>query len=586
MVAHSGLMEQEDYNPDEKGFEELEDDIDISNTISKGDISVETATEIGSTQKLEYIPLRRELLDLVTDRKVDEIETFIKENIKSVVEMRAPLDKNRTYLHYAVYRGKRDIVELLLSSGCLVEAQDGNGRTALHYAAANKKIQLIQTLIENGADVNCQDKEGRTPIHYASLGGYGEIVFKLVCMGGDPNKLDNYNNCPLDYCCSKLCQDTMRKNFSAINAPGGRTLFNDVQIPSSLFDRKRSILSRINYSVLAANNKKNEAHLLEDVGKAGDISHKDFTIHDILGKGSFGEVYLVEKRDNNKLYAMKVFSKRTVQSQNLTRFIYIEKKIMHSLDSPFMVKLHFAFQTDRKLYLLMDYCKNRDLGYLLKKKGCLSEQVSRIVIAELVLAIEALHARDIIHRDLKPDNILIDDDGHIKVTDFGLAKEGMRKGVMTKTFCGSIAYLPPEIIKKAGHNKMVDWYLVGIILYELLCGKPPYFSKTFPQLSWNILNAKLAFPPGISLNTKKFIKKMINRDPGQRLGAKKGAEEIKKHDFFIGIDWDQIQRKEIALFDPTELHPYKTNNYRQSIIDDAGGMDIAIQNWSFIAEEE
>jgi serine/threonine protein kinase len=565
----------------------LEDDLDL--TLDKTNTSSisATGTEIGGTSpgRPEYQPLRREFLDLVTDRRVEEIDDFVKANPKLKADINATLDKNRTFLHYAVYRGKKEIVDLLLSFGANVEAQDSNGRTPLHYAAANKKIQLIQSLVENGANVNAQDREGRTPIHYAALGGYGEIVFKIICMGGDANKQDYYSNFPLDYCCSKKCQDIMKQNFDAKNAPSGRTWFDKTQIANSLYDRKRTILSRISYAQKALNRQEQVRRLMDDVGKSGEISHKDFIIHDILGKGSFGEVYLVEKRDTEKLYAMKVFSKRTVQSQNLTRFIYIEKKIMHNLDSPFMVKLHYAFQTDRKLYLLMDYCKNRDLGYLLKKKGCLSEQVSRIIIAELVLAIEALHARDIVHRDLKPDNILIDDDGHIKVTDFGLAKEGMKKGVLTKTFCGSIAYLPPEIIKKEGHNKMVDWYLVGIILYELLCGKPPYFSKTFPQLSWNILNAKLAFPQGLSLNTKKFIKKLINRDPGQRLGAKKGAEEIKKHDFFIGIDWDQIQRREIAPFDPAELNPYKTNNYKQSIIDDAGGMDIAVQNWSFIAED-
>lgn len=578
----------EDYDPNAKGYEQLQDETDTDSS-AQSPAKSRTGTSVTQLPLIEAIPLdrniKRELLDYVVDRTVDEIEEFLDKNLKQAGEIKDKLDNDKTYLHYAVYRGKPEIVDLLIKKGCESDARDYKGRSPLHYAVANMKIQLIQILVENGADVNGVTIEGRTALHYAAVGGYGEIVFKLLCMGANPNIADNFGMNPLDYCTDEVCEETIKTTFGGVRAETGRIMFQGRRLANSLYDRRRELLYRA-----AQNSEKRyfaNVNLNDENGGEGQISHQDFIIHDILGKGSFGEVYLVEKRDTGKLYAMKVFSKKSVQAQNLMRFIYIEKKIMHALNHPFMVRLHYAFQTDRKLYLLMDYCKNRDLGYLLKKKGTLTEQVARLVIAELVLAIEALHSKDIVHRDLKPDNILIDDDGHIKVTDFGLAKEGIKKGVLTKTFCGSIAYLPPEIIKKAGHNKMVDWYLVGIILYELVCGKPPYFSKTFAQLSWNILNAKLAFPPGLSLNTKKFIKKIVNRDPGQRLGAKKGAEEIKKHDFFIGIDWDQIARGECPPFDPKEINAYKTQNYRQSIIDEApaGAEIVEMPNWSFVRED-
>ena len=533
-------------------------------------------------------PQARELLDLVTDRKIEELQDYIRSSIKFPSEMCTILDKGRTFLHYAVYRGKPEVVDLLLESGCLTDARDKLGRTPLHYAVANNKIKVIASLNREGADVNSIDSEGRTPLHYAAIGGYREIAFKLVCMGANPNVADIYEMNPLDYASNELTESILSQNGGA-NADNRRLYFEGRKLANGLYDRRRELLARADRA-RRGKKKFENVDLNDSDGTGGDISHKDFIIHDILGKGSFGEVYLVEKRgQKNKLYAMKVFSKRTVQAQNLMRFIYIEKKIMHALNHPFMVKLHYAFQTDRKLYLLMDYCKNRDLGSLLKKRGVLTEQQARIVIAELVLAIEALHSKDIVHRDLKPDNILIDDDGHIKVTDFGLAKEGIRKGVLTKTFCGSIAYLPPEIIKKVGHNKMVDWYLVGVILYELVVGKPPYFSKTFQQLSKNILEAKLAFPKNsLSLNTMKFIKRLMNREPSQRLGAKYGAEEIKKHDFFIGIDWEQIYNREVPPFDPAEIVSYKTNNYRQSIIDEApqGHEVIEMPNWSFVGDPD
>jgi tRNA A-37 threonylcarbamoyl transferase component Bud32 len=587
LKANLGLRNLTDYDPNEKGFEQLQDETDTDSS-GLSPIKSKHGTSLTAIDRIEAVALdrntKRELLDYVTDRRVEEIKEYIETHLKQEGEIRDKLDKDRTYLHYAVYRGKRDIVDLLIESGCEVDARDYNGRSPLHYAVANMKIQLIQVLVENGAEVNGVDNEGKTPLHYAALCGYGEIAFKLLCMGADPNLDDNFGMHPLDYCTDKVCEETIQSTFQGKLSDTGRKVFMGRKLCNSLYDRKRDLLNHV-----AASGERRcfaNVNLNDDNSGEGEISHKDFIIHDILGKGSFGEVYLVEKRDTGRLYAMKVFSKKSVQAQNLMRFIYIEKKIMHALNHPFMVKLHYAFQTDRKLYLLMDYCKNRDLGYLLKKKGTVTEQVARLVIAELVLAIEALHSKDIVHRDLKPDNILIDDNGHIMVTDFGLAKEGIKKGVLTKTFCGSIAYLPPEIIKKSGHNKMVDWYLVGIILYELVCGKPPYFSKTFAQLSWNILNAKLAFPPGLSLNTKKFIKRMVAREPSQRLGVKKGAEEIKRHDFFIGIDWEQIARAECPPFDPKEINAYKTQNYRQSIIDEApaGAEIVEMPNWSFVRE--
>ena len=584
----------DDYNPNEKGFEELMDDSEVDpagdkKTIIKDTVLTDLTDQPDRTENVLPFMMKRELLDLVTDRRIEDIRSFLSTNIKEPSDLSATLDKNRSFLHYAVYRGKKDIVELLITSGCRVNARDNKNRSPLHYAVGNKKIQVISTLKSNGADVNAKDGEGRTPLHYACLGGYAEIAFMLLSMDADPNVMDHFGMCPLDYCSDVMVEKTLKESFGAKHAYNGRSSFGGRLISNSAYDRKRILYSRAYQSNKKLKEAFGAANLGGEEGAAdNNISHRDFLIHDILGKGSFGEVYLVENRDTANLYAMKVFSKKSVQAQNLMRFIYIEKKIMHALSHPFMVRLHFAFQTDRKLYLLMDYCKNRDLGYLLKKKKELSEQTARIVIAELVLAVEALHSQDIIHRDLKPDNILIDDDGHIKVTDFGLAKEGIRKGVLTKTFCGSIAYLPPEIIKKSGHNKMVDWYLVGIILYELLCGKPPYFSKTYAQLSWNILNAALAFPPGLSLNTKKFIKRILHRDPFQRLGAKKGAEEIKRHDFFIGIDWDQIYNREIAPFNPADIRSYTTNNYRQSIIDDApaGAEVVDMPNWSFVAQEQ
>ncbi len=197
----------------------------------------------------------------------------------------------------------------------------------------------------------------------------------------------------------------------------------------------------------------------------------------MLGKGSFGEVYLVQRRTTLKYYAMKVLNKKMVLSQNLTKYVYTEKNVLSYVSHPFIVGLHCAFQTQNKLFLVMDYCPAGDLGHVLQREHKFAEDRARIYLAEVLLAIEELHNREIIYRDLKPDNVVLDADGHAMLTDFGLSKEGIKDNDYTQSFCGSIAYLAPEMLRRCGHGKSVDWYLLGVLLYEMLVGMPPYFDK-------------------------------------------------------------------------------------------------------------
>ena len=206
------------------------------------------------------------------------------------------------------------------------------------------------------------------------------------------------------------------------------------------------------------------------------IGPQSFIAHKLLGKGSFGEVYLVEKINTKKLYAMKVVSKTTIMSQNLIKYVISERKVLSNADHPFIVKLHYAFQTSAKLFLVLDYCPGGDLAIQLRKEKKFTEERAKIYIMEILLALEYLHNKGIIFRDLKPDNVVIDKNGHALLTDFGLSKEGVYDNFGAKSFCGSFAYLAPEMIKKTGHGKPVDWYLLGVLLYEMLVGIPPYYS--------------------------------------------------------------------------------------------------------------
>ena len=192
--------------------------------------------------------------------------------------------------------------------------------------------------------------------------------------------------------------------------------------------------------------------------------------------------------------------------------------------------------------MILDFCPGGDLGRIINRERRFTEDRARIYIAEVLLALKDLHKRDIIYRDLKPDNVVLDDDGHALLTDFGLSKEGVLEvSNGAKSFCGSIAYLAPEMLRRVGHGKSVDYYLLGVLLYEMLVGTPPYFANEKEQLFHNIMNGPLKLPRSISVEAKNLMVTLLNRNPTKRLGAgPDGANEIQRHPFFASINWDDI----------------------------------------------
>jgi serine/threonine protein kinase len=191
--------------------------------------------------------------------------------------------------------------------------------------------------------------------------------------------------------------------------------------------------------------------------------------------------------------------------QNILRYAMTERKILSTVNHPFIVKLRYAFQTHEKLYLVMDYCPGGDLLALIKKFGVLEEHLLRKYMAEIVLAIEALHRAEIIYRDLKPSNIIIDSDGHACLTDFGLSKEA----ALAHSFCGSTAYLAPEMLWRRGHTKVLDWYLLGVVIYECLTGRPPFWDSNKEQLLANIKSGRYKpLGPEFSKEVRDLVEKV------------------------------------------------------------------------------
>ena len=300
-----------------------------------------------------------------------------------------------------------------------------------------------------------------------------------------------------------------------------------------------------------------EASEDSDTNKEEKIGPSNFVCLALLGQGSFGEVYLVQKKDSNDFYAMKVLDKCRIAKQNIFKYVLTERNVLSAMHNPFIVKLNYAFQTSEKLFLLLDYCPGGDLSKQLQIQTRFSEEKAKFYICEIILALGALHKNNIIFRDLKPDNVVIDKEGHALLTDFGLSREVVGQEI-AKSFCGSIAYLAPEMLNRSGHGKAVDWYLLGVLFYELLVGVPPYFTANQEQIFKNIQKAELYIPPFISEKAKNLIKSLLKRNPNERLGSKRDVEEIKENEYFADVDWQKVYERK---YKPPQI--YLKSNHLQ-----------------------
>jgi len=286
--------------------------------------------------------------------------------------------------------------------------------------------------------------------------------------------------------------------------------------------------------------KKSDPVLLDDA--ALGIGFKSFEIMDVLGHGAFGKVFKCRRiGHDDKVYAMKVLKKAFLYRNKHLKYAITECNILKQAEHPFVIKMHYSFQTPDNLYMILDFCPGNDLAYHLNKKQIFEEDEAKFFIAEIILAIEYIHNLDVIYRDLKPENILIDHDGHCRLADFGLAKENIGEKDFAKSFCGSPAYLPPEMLHSKGVSKSADIYQIGAVLYEFLVGFPPYYTENIKELYNSIRSARLQVPNYISKPGKDLLNQLLNKRPEKRITI----EKIKQHDFFKGIDWEKLKRKEI-----------------------------------------
>jgi serum/glucocorticoid-regulated kinase 2 len=291
-----------------------------------------------------------------------------------------------------------------------------------------------------------------------------------------------------------------------------------------------------------------ESNVVDIQGKKQqEVCLDDFDLLCVLGRGSFGKVMKVRKKDTKEIFAMKILSKEMLIKQNMISYTKTEKNILQSVDHPFIVSLKFAFQTEAKLYLVLTYLSGGELFFHLSNEVKFTIDRTRFYAAELVLAIGHLHSMDIIYRDLKPENVVLDSQGHVQVTDFGLAKKEINSENPTSTFCGTPEYLAPEIIRGKGHSKPVDWWSLGILIYEMLVGLPPFYSENMNEMYELILKAPLKFPSFVPSDAQSLLKSLLERDESKRLGSgKDDYKEIQSHAFFASIDWEKLYARKIT----------------------------------------
>jgi len=293
------------------------------------------------------------------------------------------------------------------------------------------------------------------------------------------------------------------------------------------------------------------------------LSANDFELLKVVGKGSFGKVMQVRKKDTNRIYAMKVLNKKDIVERQEIQHTLSERNVLIQATSPFLVGLKFSFQTPEKLYLVLDYMNGGELFYHLQNETAFSEERASFYTAELVLALKHLHRYNIIYRDLKPENILLDSNGHVALTDFGLCKENVSFDDTTNTFCGTAEYLAPEVLTGQGYGKAVDWWSLGILFFEMTTGLPPFYSENTNLMYKKILHNKLLFPPGYSELGQSLVRGLLERDPRRRLGGgPSDAIEVQKHPFFAGMDWERLYKKQYKPpFKPKVESEADTSNF-------------------------
>ncbi|XP_054480264.1 protein kinase C theta type [Anoplopoma fimbria] len=300
----------------------------------------------------------------------------------------------------------------------------------------------------------------------------------------------------------------------------------------------------------------------------------DFILHKMLGKGSFGKVFLAELKKSGQFYAVKALKKDVVLMDDDVECTMVERRVLSlAWENPFLTHLHCTFQTKENLFFVMEYLNGGDLMFHIQCCHKFDLHRTTFYAAEIICGLQFLHSKGIIYRDLKLDNVLLDSEGHIKIADFGMCKESMQEESRTSTFCGTPDYIAPEILLGQKYNSSVDWWSFGVLLYEMLIGQSPFHGRDEEELFQSIRTDNPVYPRWLTKDAKDILIKLFVREPEERLGVK---GNIRQHNFFSCTDWTALeQRKVEPPFRPTITSPSDCSNFDKEFINEKPRLSCA-----------
>lgn len=529
-----------------------------------------------------------------------------RESVEVLLDVGASVDQRTdaglTALHAACQRGHLEVARLLVARGACIDGWADDGDVPLHGAARGGHTAVVSLLLDRGGpeQLRVRNNLGQRPVDVAQsievalllrsqgspidLGGTATTGGTAVAAGGCRPDEDGYtrthwpdgsgavllHNARSDVVRRLLHRAQHLASSEQASSPGGASPggYSGGTTPGGSMAggatprggatpgsvRRSGSRSHASSSPRPGLETPGGSHggrptfsrLRTDGHGIEEVGPDSFTHVKLLGRGSFGEVYQVRHRRTNQEFAMKILQKSKVTRGNLLRYAQTERNVLSYIRHPYIVSLHYAFQTASHLVLVLHLCTGGNLQRYITEHRRLQEPLARLYCAEVLLALGHLHERSIVFRDLKPENVVLDGQGHCMLTDFGLSKEGVSGIHGANSFCGSLAFLAPELLLQRGHGRTVDIYGLGVLLFCMLVGQPPFYHKDKETLLANIRLATLQVPAYVTRPAASLAESLMVREPSQRLGARRTAD-VQEHEFFSDLDFEALMRREVPL---------------------------------------